>query len=71
MGKTNFDRYKHYASKACQAEAEGDFEKAAEMWEIAALSAAEQNKQWAEYRVVFCQKQNNRERYKTEEENKK
>ncbi len=52
----NFNRYRYYAEKAAKAEQTGDYEEAISYWELAALSANEQNKEWAISRKEFCKR---------------
>lgn len=56
----NFNRYRYYAEKAVEAERSGDYEEAISYWELAALSANEQNKAWAVSRKEFCKRMHER-----------
>lgn len=56
----NFNRYRYYAEKAAKAERAGDYEDAISYWELAALSANEQNKAWAISRKEFCERMKDR-----------
>lgn len=52
----SFNRYRYYAEKAAKAERTGDYKEAISHWELAALSANEQNKKWAVARKAFCER---------------
>lgn len=52
-----FDRYKHYAEKAAEAERKGNYEEAQDHWEVAKLSAKKTaNRDWAGQRAEFCKR---------------
>lgn len=54
---TEFDRYKHYAEKAAEAERKGNYADAQDHWEVAKLSAKKTaNRDWAGQRAVFCKR---------------
>lgn len=52
-----FDRYKHYAEKAAEAERKGNYEEAQDHWEVAKLSAKKTaNRDCAGQRAEFCKR---------------
>lgn len=56
-----FDRYAHYANKAASKERSGKYADAAELWEIALLSAQlDESKKWCQARIAFCQRMTSR-----------
>ena len=58
---TKFNRYKHYAEKAAEAERKGNYEEAQDHWEVAKLSAkSTANLGWAEQRAEFCKRMHNK-----------
>lgn len=52
----NFNRYLFYAEKAAKEEQTGNYEEAATHWDLAGLSASENNKGWALNRRDFCER---------------